>query len=145
MEKQSNILLKFAGILLIIGGTVNIILDIISLIGLGVLALVSSNEANMGFLVLANIFFLMGAIVSLIAGIKGVKNAGRPEKAKTCITFGILTAVFTVLGSIITIIAGESFNFIGFLLGLLLPAIYLVGAFQNKNLIGTVRKETLAQ
>lgn len=145
MKKQSNMLLKVTGIFMIIGGGVNIILGLIAIMGLGVLALALGSEAKMGLLIFGGILFLIGAVISLIAGIKGVKNAAIPEKAQTCITFGILTAAFTVLASVISMIGGKSLNFIGLLIGLLLPVIYLIGAFQNKNLIGIVEHETIAQ
>lgn len=145
MEKQTNMLLKVTGILLIVGGGLNIILGIVAMMGLGVLALALGSEAKMGLLVLGSVLFLIGAVVSLIAGIKGVKNAAIPENAQTCITFGIMTAVFTVLGSVVSMIGGKSFNFMGLLIGLVVPVIYLVGAYQNKNLLGTVQHETIAE
>ena len=93
------------------------------------------SEAKMGLLVLGSLLILASAVVSLMAGILGVKNAAIPEKAQTCINFGLMTAGFTVLGSIVSMIGGSGFKFGSLITGLALPAVYLVGAFQNKNLI----------
>ncbi|HHX59668.1 MAG TPA: hypothetical protein GX707_02850 [Epulopiscium sp.] len=134
MEKQSNKFLKVTGILMIIGGGIGIIVGIIAVLGIGVLALALGSEAKMGLLVGGSILVLVSAIVSLIAGILGVKNAAVPEKAQTCIVFGIMTAVFAVLGVVLTTLGGNDFSFTSLVSGLVLPALYLIGAFQNKKL-----------
>jgi len=131
MEGKSNKFLKITGILMIIGGIISIILGIIAVLGVGLLAALG---ANSGLLTLGAIFVLVGGVVSLIAGIAGVKNAAKPEKAQVCITLGILTAVISVLGNALGMAAGGSFDVAGLVTGLLLPVLYLIGAFQNKKL-----------
>ena len=75
MEAKSNTLLKVAGILMIIGGSIGIILGIIAVLGVGALAIALGSEASLGLLMFAAILTLVSAVVSLIAGIVGVKNA----------------------------------------------------------------------
>lgn len=145
MEKQSNKFLKIASILMIIGGGFNIILGTIAVLGVGVLALALGNEAKMGLLMMGSLLVLVSAIVSLIAGIIGVKSAAIPEKAGTCIKFGILTGVFAVLGSSLSTLGGKSFNFLSLLIGLVIPALYLIGAFQNKSLIDTNQDKIISE
>ncbi|NLC65808.1 MAG: hypothetical protein GX752_02550 [Clostridium sp.] len=145
MEKESNKFLKVTGILMIIGGAFGIIVGIIAVLGVGVLALALGAEANMGLLMAGSVLVLISAVVSLIAGIIGVKNAAVPEKAKTCIIFGIMTAVFAVLGSTLSVIGGQKFNVASLIIGLGLPALYLIGAFQNKNLGDTKESESIVQ
>lgn len=143
MEKKSNTLLKVASILMIIFGGLGIILGIIAVVGASALSLLSEGETAL--LIWGSVAYLLSSIVSLIAGIIGVKNAAKPEKAQTCIIFGIITALFAVLGSIMTVVGGGKFNVLGLSTGLVLPVLYLVGAFQNKKLMGTAQNATLAQ
>jgi len=135
MERKSNMFLKVTGILMIIGGSISIIFGIIAVIGVGALVAILGAEANAGLLVVSAILVLVSAVVSLIAGIIGVKNAAKPEKAQTCIIYGVLTAVLAVLGNVLSVAGGSSFNMMGLLTGLVLPALYLVGAFQNKKML----------
>lgn len=133
MEKKSNGFLKVTGILMIISGGISIIFSVIALLGVGVLAAALGSEAKMGLLMFASILALVSSVVSLIAGILGVKNAAKPEKATVCITFGIMTAVFSVLGNVLTVVGGGSFSIPNLVLGLVIPVLYLIGAFQNKS------------
>ena len=136
MEKKSNVLLKVAGILMIIGGSISIILGIIAVIGVGALLILLGEEANTGLLMIGLVLMLVGAVVNLVAGIVGVKNAAKPEKAKTCIVFGVLVVFFSVLGNVLSLVGGSDLNVINLAMGLVFPALYLVGAFQNKKLAG---------
>lgn len=136
MEGQSNGLLKVTGILMIIGGGLGIIFGIIAVLGVSVAVEFINGlggDANLGLLMFAAILTLISAIVSLAAGIVGVVNAAKPEKAIVCIVFGILTAALSVLGNILTTAGGGSFSVLNLMIGLVLPVLYLIGAFQNKK------------
>lgn len=133
MENTANKFLKVTGILMIISGALSIILGIVAVLGVGVLAAALGSEANMGILMLSSILVLVSGIVSLIAGIVGVKNAAIPEKAQISIVYGFLAVALTILGNILNVVGGNSFNLSGFLTGLVVPILYLVGAFQNKS------------
>lgn len=132
MEK-SNSFLKVSGILMIIGGVLSIIISILAVIGASALAAALGSEAIMGLLVVSSLLSLVSGVVSLIAGIVGAKNANKPEKAMTCIIFGILTVLLSVLGSILSVVAGGKFSAFGLITGLIVPVLYLIGAFQNKK------------
>lgn len=141
MEAKSNGFLKVAGILMIIGGAFGIIFGIIAIAGVGLLsALAVEAGVGIGGLVVATILALIGAIIELVAGIVGVKNAAKPEKAQKCIVLGIIVAVLSVAGNIwssasTASITGAAFslNVTGLITGLLLPALFLIGAFQSKK------------
>ncbi len=132
MENKSNTLLKVTGILMIIGGAIGIIGGIIAIIGVG--AFVAMVGGSAGILIGGAILVLISAIVSLIAGIQGVKNADKPENANVCIMYGSIVIGFTILGSLLNVIGGKGFSFSSLLIGLVLPGLYLYGAFQNKKL-----------
>ncbi|HZJ56936.1 MAG TPA: hypothetical protein VFD89_01710 [Clostridia bacterium] len=135
MARESNKFLKVTGILMIIGGSFGVIFGIIAVIGVGAAAALLGSEAKMGLLVLSSVLVLIGGIISLVAGIIGVKNAAIPEKAQTCIVFGILAAAVSVGGNLLKVAGGGKFNFLGILTGLVLPVLYLIGAYQNKSKI----------
>ncbi len=132
MERKSNGFLKVAGILMIIGGGLSIILGIIAMLGVALIVSALGTEEMLGLLIFATTLALLGAIVSLVAGILGVANAAKPEKATICIVFGILAAVLSVLGNVLTATSGGTFSVFNLILGLVLPVLYLIGAFQNK-------------
>jgi len=140
MEKKSNGLLKVTGIIMIIGGALAIILGIIAVAGVGLVASLNAalggDVVNTGLLTVSSILVLVGGIVELVAGILGVKNSAIPEKAGTCIIFGILTIVISILSTILGVVAGGEFKVVNLLIGLVLPILYLIGAFQSKAAIG---------
>lgn len=135
---QKNQMLKVCGILMIVGGSIGIILNIVAVAGVGALAALAAYAGASviaGLLTFACILMLIGSAMELVTGILGVKNCDKPEKVNSCITCCIIVVALSLLGTLLTVIAGGSFNFFSFLLGLVLPALYLVGAFQLKKAI----------
>ena len=125
--------LKVTGILMIIGGAFGIIGGIIALIGAGALAAVL--ETSAGGLLLASALILASAVFQLIAGIMGVKNCDKPEKAQSCLVMGVIVAVLSVAGNIISNVLGSDFNIISYATGLVIPVLYIIGAVKNKETV----------
>ena len=123
--------LKVTGILMIIGAAFGIIGGIIALIGAGALAAVL--ETSAGGLMLASALILLSAIFQLIAGIMGVKNCDKPEKAQNCLVMGIIVAILSVSGNIISNVLGSDFNILSYATGLIIPVLYIIGAVKNKE------------
>ena len=123
--------LKVTGILMIIGGAFGIIGGIIALIGAGALAAVL--ETSAGGLMLASALILASAVFQLIAGIMGVKNCDKPEKAQSCIVIGVIVAILSVAGNVISNVLGSDFNIINYAAGLIVPVLYIIGAAKNKE------------
>ena len=123
--------LKVTGILMIIGGAFGIIGGIVAMIGAGALAAVL--ETSAGGLMLASALILASAVFQLIAGIMGVKNCDKAEKAQSCLIMGILVVVLSVVGNVISNVLGSSFNITNYITGLIIPALYIVGAVKNKS------------
>ena len=123
--------LKVTGILMIIGGSLGLIVAIIAIIGIAALDYISSGELSMGLLYASGIITLLSAVGELVAGIIGVKNCQQPEKAKSCVAWGIVVAVLCVVGCILTVVGGSSFPVFSLLLGLVLPVLYIIGAAKN--------------
>ncbi len=123
--------LKVTGILMIIGGAFGIIGGIVAMIGAGALAAVL--ETSAGGLMLASVLILASAVFQLIAGIMGVKNCDKPEKAQSCLVMGVIVAILSVSGNIISNVLGSSFNILSYATGLVIPVLYIIGAVKNKE------------
>ena len=123
--------LKVTGILMIIGGAFGIIGGIVAMIGAGALAAVL--ETSAGGLMLASALILASAVFQLIAGIMGVKNCDKPEKAQSCLVMGIIVAILSLAGNVISNVLGSDFNIINYATGLIIPVLYIIGAVKNKE------------
>lgn len=123
--------LKVTGILMIIGGAFGIIGGIVAMIGAGALAAVL--ETSAGGLMLASALILASAVFQLIAGIMGVKNCDKPEKAQSCIVIGVIVAILSVAGNVISNVLGSDFNIFNYATGLIIPVLYIIGAVKNKE------------
>ena len=124
--------LKVTGILMIISAAFGIIGGIIALIGAGALAAVL--ETSAGGLMLASALILASAVFQLIAGIMGVKNCDKPEKAQSCLVMGVIVAILSVAGNVISNVLGSDFNIFNYATGLIIPVLYIIGAAKNKEL-----------
>lgn len=129
MEAKGNQFLKVMSILMIIGGTGGIIVGVSAVLGASALAAEIGNAANFGLLMFASIVAWASGVTGLIAGATGIKNAAKPEKTMAGIVFGILTVTLSILGSILNAAGGGSFSVVNLITGLVLPVLYLIGAF----------------
>ena len=121
--------LKVTGILMIIGGGISIILGIIAALGVAALAYISDGEISSAMLYASVALMIVSAVTQLIA----VKNCKKPEKAGTCMVWGVIVAVLCVVGTILNSVGGGSFSVFSLLLGLVLPVLYIIGAGFNKK------------
>ena len=142
MEK-SNKFLKVTGILMIIGGSFNLLASVI-LFFAGVIFTDATIHANLtgaetvlaGAIIAGMVLVIAASVIQFSAGVFGVKNAKNPEKAGTCICFGILTAIIYIVSQLLNFLGGGVHNYMevmGIIFGLLIIALYLVGAFQLKS------------
>lgn len=132
MEAKGAGFLKVTGILMIIGGGLAIILAIITILGIAALAYITDGVISSGLLYAAGILSLVSAVAELVAGIIGVTNCKKPEKATSCVAWGIIVAALCIAGSILTVVGGSSFPVVSCLIGLVLPVLYIIGALKNK-------------
>ena len=123
--------LKVTGILMIIFGALAMILSIVAAIGLAALVALDLNTWQY---TAAVILMLVGSIFELIAGIVGVKNCNKPEKAGTCMVWGIIVIALSVLSNVLTLVGNpDNFSIVNLLTGLVIPVLYLIGAVMNKK------------
>lgn len=100
--------------------------------GVGALIAKFAGASTLGFaFYLGLATTLVGDIIQLIAGINGVKHCNKPENAKKCITWGIIVIALAVISSVLEVIGGGKFNVLSFVIGLIVPGLYIYGAFLN--------------
>ncbi|MCF0228491.1 MAG: hypothetical protein HUJ76_02195 [Parasporobacterium sp.] len=128
-------LLKVCGILMIIFAGISLIVTVPAIIG--VVALSASVSAGLGAIVLIGLIIgIAGSIIELIVGIVGVANCAKPEKAKTCLAWGIVICAITVISLIISLVGGGLSGLsiiLSIISGLALPVLFIVGAVKNMN------------
>jgi len=124
---QRNQLLFVVSILLIIGAAINLIM------GLGLVALMNSYNLSVsqGMVTFSVLLAFIGAVLLLVVGILGIRNAANPAKSGLLVSLGIGLVIFALLNSIVAI-AIEGFS-VGAVTGFLLPVLFLVGAFNLKK------------
>ena len=125
--------LKVTGILMIIGGAISVIMGIIAVLGVAALAYISDGTVSSALLYASVVLMIVSAVAELIAGIIGVANCKKPEKAVSCIVWGIIVAVLSVAGTILNSVGGGSFSAFSLILGLVLPVLYIIGAALSKK------------
>lgn len=100
--------------------------------GVGALIAKFAGASTLGFaFYLGLATTLVGGIIQLIAGINGVKHCNKPENAKKCITWGIIVIALAVISNVLQVIGGGEFNVLSFVIGLIVPGLYIYGAFLN--------------
>ncbi len=133
MEAKGKGLLKVFGVLFIIEG-------IIGIICYGILTLILSagtiieHEGLAGATVTGvAAMYTISAIVSLIAGIVGVKYAAEPKGAIKCLVLGIINLVLTFIAGMWSVISGgvTVIHALYAGLGLIIPSLYIAGAYIN--------------
>lgn len=126
--------LKVVGILLIVFGAIGIILSVITLIGGGVAA--AYLDADIGAMVIVTgIISLLGALLNLVSGIFGVKFCAAIDKAKLLMIFAIAMGAVQVIAFIFNLLLAQAIvtGIISLIIGLVLPALFLIGALKNKQ------------
>lgn len=133
---KGKTILKVTGILMIIGGAISIIIGLVAIAGVSVLAAARETlgiDFNTGIYTFSAILVLVSAAIELTAGILGVKNCDKPDKATSCIVFGLIIIGLSLLGNILSVVAGGEFGVISFLISLVLPILFIIGAALNKQ------------
>ena len=125
--------MKVTGILMIIGGGISIVLNVIAALGIAALVYITDGAISSTMLYASVTLMFVSAAAQLVAGILGVVNCKKPEKAGLCIAWGVIVAVLCVAGTIMNAAGGSSFNVFSLLLGLVLPVLYIIGAVFNKK------------
>lgn len=122
-------LLLVSGILIIILGGIAFTMALIQLIGILTSQYAPALKAYKGLEAVVAFYPLVVSAAYVMAGVIGVKNAGKPYKGHICYKIGIVMVVLAGLGLFLGVIGG-SFSFAD-LLGCMLYGVYLYGAHKN--------------
>jgi len=128
MNAPGKTMLKVVSILFIIFASISLIFSIIGLVASAALTAYIPLSA---IILVATIILLISSALQLVLGIIGLTRCGDPSKAGYFITTGIILCVLSFV-SLILGISGGSFNFFS-LISFILPVLYIVGGFMNKN------------
>lgn len=125
--------LKVTSILMIIGGVLAAITGLLAFLGISALAAMAGSAEGTGLLYASSALAIVSSIIELIAGIKGVGACSAPQKAGSCVKWGIIIVALSIVSMVIGLIAGGSFSFTSLVLNLIVPGLYIYGAIQMKN------------
>ncbi|WP_308754359.1 hypothetical protein [uncultured Anaerotruncus sp.] len=133
MAPKGKTMLKVVSILYIIFSGISILLGLLALVGGGMIAAGGDMMgAGVGAVAaIAGVVLIASSVFSLIVGIIGVKNCAKPEKAQVCFVLGIILIVLAAF-SLISSFGGDG-NVFSALVGLVLPVLYTLGAYWNKQ------------
>lgn len=146
MRKRApgDIMLKMVGMLLLVLGI------FMAFGGAGSLALVAkgpseevvsqyleANQITFGQMLAGAIISSVAGVIYLAAGIGGVKYSNRPDKANQCMILGVLLIAEIILEVVYNIALGQ-FQLYTIVSMLLLPLLYLWGAYRNKQAQGSI-------
>ena len=126
-------ILKVTSILMIIGGIIAAIAGVIAILGVSALAVLSGSAEGTGLLYASSILVTVASVIQFIAGIKGIGACSAPQKAASCVKWGIIIAVLSIISMIIGLIGGGEFSIVSLVLNLLLPGLYIFSAVQMKG------------
>lgn len=140
MEARGKNFLKVTGIIMIVFGAIGVLSTLISFLGLSMLMQTyAALGMDTSMVIPGLIISAVGGVLELAAGIIGVVNARKPEKAMVCIIFGILLVILQVVSGATSLLAvsaqGSSIitTIISMIIGLILPVLFIYGGILNKQ------------
>ena len=135
--KVMSIIMMVAGILGAVGSFFIAIFAGVLQAGVAVLAAdgkqVGGAAPVMGLLWVGVIILVAGAVVEIIAGVKGKNNWNNPAQAQSLMILGIVAAVLSLIGNILFATGSHSVQFFTIISGLVVPVLYIIGTIQLKN------------
>ena len=124
-EVKQNTFLKVMAIIMLIGGILGAIISLLGIAGVAILALAGANSA---ILYLSVALAVLGAVLQIIAGGKGLGAAKDPAKAPACVKLGIVICVLSIVSNIMTVVGGGEFSISNLITSLIVPGLYTFSA-----------------
>lgn len=125
--------LKVTGILMIVFGSILVVMNGLAWLGVSALAAIGGAEIDLGMMYIGVVLSFLGSIAELATGIIGVVNCNKADKAKLCLVWGVIVVVMTLLGNIIVPFAGGQFSIVNLIIGMIVPALFVLGAVKNSK------------
>lgn len=117
MDAPGKGILKVVSILFIVFGAIATIISLVALFGSALLG---------GLFVFAAILALISSVLELILGIVGFKKSSDPAQATFFIVTGIILCILTLISMIM-------YFQVTSLIGFILPVLFIVGGYMNRN------------
>ena len=134
---RGNSFFKNTAILMAIFPVYNLIMGLMNGVGtLSGLIHIEDFANSTGLIHTAIIVFIIGAVLQIIVGLIGMKNADSPEKMGTCILLGIIVMIIYSASQIFDYIGGgvhDTLDYIGMISGFAIPACFVAGAIHTKS------------
>ena len=133
---KGKTMLKVVGILYIIFAALSILTDLLAVVGGAALGIAGGESLALGLGVVAmvlGVIAILSSVFSLVVGILGVKWCNRPDKAGALFVLGVVLIVLAALNLLSAFSSDSSASVAGSVLGLVLPVLYTLGAWQNKQ------------
>ena len=147
MQKHGSTMLKVTSILMIVFAALGLVVDISTIAGYSwIWDYDGKYGIDLTLFTIALILLVVAVVVELAAGIVGVINWDKREKAGLCMMLGVAVIVLVVVGNVLSIVAvNKLYSSIGYgsgdtstlftgFLGLIIPVLYVIGASQLKNM-----------
>lgn len=132
---KGRMMLNVTGILYIILSSLRIIGTLLSLIGswMLILSMIGADFLFLMPLFLSAFVQICLGVLGLVSGVLGVKWCARADKAHPLFVLGIVLVALSALPLILAIVTESGADVTVSTLGLVLPILYAVGAYQNKQ------------
>ncbi len=128
-DPMGRLLLKTAGILMIVFGAVGVLVYLALLGVLAGVAFVTDGIFSVSKDVVGMSLLSAASAVELIAGILGLKAVKKPERARVCRVWGILALVLGLAALLSILLRGQDLGFwLSIPLAAVTPVAYLIGA-----------------
>lgn len=135
MKAPGSQMLKVCSILFIVFGAIaavaSLIIFLVAVVFTGAVASVTDSSvatAISGVFILGSLLLVVASAAELVVGIIGVKKSPDPKQFNFFIVSGIILCVLELVSMISNF---SVFSLIGFVL----PVLYIIGGFQNKNAV----------
>jgi len=146
MRRGSNIFMVIA-ILMIVFGAIAAISSASYYIRVLIITIMAIGyEKNTTVLIVCIVISVITNVMMMVAGIIGVINRNRLEKAKTCIIWGIICIVLVLIDNLdVLIMTGAQTNGWVLLWRLVLSVVYYIGAKKNADKLQRVMERTVRE
>ncbi|MBO4835382.1 MAG: hypothetical protein J5483_04645 [Lachnospiraceae bacterium] len=138
-------LLKVAAILMTIIGGLSILIALISIAIFGFLTTIMTRNEDavlaFGIAVVVLVGLILLAVLELVTGIIGIKNAGKPEHAVRCLVLGIIVLVIAAvcIGILVSSMSFRGDPVLAIVVytlcaaAVVVPILYVIGAAKNRS------------
>lgn len=146
MEAKGKVLLKVAGILMIIGGALSIILSVVFAMAAAALTAAGGPKT----IIVGLLITILGSVTELIAGILCTRYHAEPAAAVKCMVWSCVTILLQVVGAVLVIsgtnvlasetgqmLSGGVSAVLSIILGAVVPVLAVIGALRNLSGKGT--------